>query len=91
MLEKAEQKGSPLRPRATREDLLSVLPCPLGVETDTWELRASGTCVIGLQEYSLDSSETGSLGCEKSVWQGEMVLTWVRCCPRDFLAENCAC
>lgn len=31
-------------------------------------LGASGTWVIGLQEHLLNSSETSSLGCEKSVW-----------------------
>jgi len=75
MLEKAGQKGSPVRPRAAREDLLPVLQCPLGLETGTWELGtmqlslgASGARVVGLQEYLLDSSEMGSLGCEKVAW-----------------------
>lgn len=75
MLKKAAQKGSPVRLRASREDLLPVPQCPLGLETGTWELGAvrlavgaSSTCVVGLQEYFVDSSEMDSSSCEKSVW-----------------------
>lgn len=32
MLAKAGQKGSPMRLRATREDLLPVPQCPLGLQ-----------------------------------------------------------
>lgn len=59
MLEKGGQKGSPVRPRATWEDLLPVLQCPLGLETGKWQLGtvqfslgASGTCVVGLQDWT---------------------------------------